>query len=440
MKRYIVAMILAFLVPSIGSASFYSEYDWSGSKRELNTCLHRSMNEDWKLWSTQAMELWNNVSEETGWGFSLSPFLRGECDIYIVLRDISEIDYQGARLDLIDVLSGQEDSPDGYINGAVLVIDANLEITKEWIDEEQDVNDLVHDGWSTDSMEATRDPIDAIAHMLGHAMRLSHTDDYSVNLINADIGNPKNRGEHYHELSESDVSAAKASSQINERLGSEFQITYYKSYTSENVDSTFDTEAYAFSYSAAPHNVLHVNASDIAPLPIHVPEGYSHVFSAHGFYSDSELKTSALASIKYIETDLQPSDKPITEGFYTPGLLEGSIALVKFNKETWDLTPAVLGPNPSSWELVDHFELDTENNEIIFELTDFGLYGLVAIADVDQLPISMGYTRVENGELITENELIKKQSNKKMAQTALSIALPVLGGFIIGYFFARKKK
>lgn len=448
MRLILLVFTIILFLPTPSLASINAEFDWNldqqAPKRDLNVCFHRSMNNDWKSWSTQAIDLWNNVSDQTGWSFNVVPFLRGECDIYIIMRDISETDYRGARLDWIDVLSGQDEKPDGLANAAIIIIDANLEITKDWIESEEDKYDLVRDGWSTIEGEGTRDPIDSIAHQLSHIIRLNHDNEYSEEMPNSDILNPKKPGEHYHALFENDIPQAAESASQDFDVENIKILRSYK--TTADLDSVnIESDPFSFGYTYSDRFIQYIESSSITPIPLNIPEGYSHVFATYGFYSEFDLEKPLNISLKYNDENLEPSNLALStaEGFYTPGLFEDSIALVKFNKETWDLTPAVLGPNPSSWEFVEKdIEFDAANNTVSFQLDEFGLYGLVAIADPEKPAMQTGYKRVLGNEVVGEEEIERKNASDKLLESLFTLIPPILVGFLIGFFIAsynRKK-
>lgn len=454
MKKTISLFLLVLIaLPNVVGAKVKPEFEWhlvnEQPKRTLHVCFHRSLNEQWQGWAKSAIDEWNKHKEETGWSFEIVPFTRDRCQVFIVLRDINEKTNAGARFDPLDTLEGQDEEDDGRANAAIITIDSNLELTKEWITEEEDVEDGAHDGWSTDRDDGTRDPIDTIMHELSHALRLDHHDDYDPGAPDEDISDPKQPGEHYHELSEKDIAQAKDSSTAEFNVSKE-DVGATGARNLELGKATLDVPQYAFGYEYRDYEVVYQEATDIMPDPLAVPEGFSHVFYSFGFFSDGQVQNDITIRLPYEEAMLEsvPSPLETAEGFYPPGLVEGSISVVRFEKRPWDLTPVEISPNPSSWELVDGAALDTEENVVEFVIDEAGYYGLVAQVDPEQPPLDPGYSRAVDGKIVHEEGIQRIIFIREFKQSVVSQIPAFAVGFFVGGFIAclwcggkkRKKK
>jgi len=452
MRFFLSIILAAFLViPSTTFANVKAEWAWhlvdNEPKRVLHVCFHSSMNNQWKGWGRAAMKLWNDAKEQTGWEFEEVPFSRAQCQIFIILADIDESNTGGADIHPLDVLEGQREEADGRVNGAIITIDSHLEDTSDWISEDEDTSDGAHDGWSTNEDDGTRDPIDTIAHELSHTLRLDHHDDYSRLNPDADLSDPKQPGEHYHALSPADITQAtaanraawvRASKNVGANGGKNLAIGHVY----------VDIPEYTFGMNYINHVVSVLDTTDMTSVPFNVPEEYSHVFQSLGIFADVSLKKPIRVTLPYNEEVLALGGMQMNniEGFSAPGLLEDTITVVRFEKKAWDLTSVVVKPNPSGWELLDAgseeqiIKLDVENNEITFEITETGYYGLIAKSDPDLISKDLAFQVVRDGKVRTPQGPDKETFS-------IDMRVPLTVGFfstiligVLGYFLRRKKK
>lgn len=424
----------ALILPTFTYANVKPEFEWSLESnrpdRSLRVCFHRSLDSEWQGWVQEAVDKWNAETDDTGWRFEVVPFVKDSCQVFILLSDISESENAGARFDPLDVMAGQDEQPDGYVNGVVLTLDSNLEETKKWMGIDEDISDTTRDGWSIVDGEGTRDPIDVVMHELGHAMRLDHHDDYDAQNPDGDISDPKQPGEHYHDLSDADIRQAKDAN-IEGFDIAKGTIATMGEEALQLGRATLDIPKYAFGYWYYDYEISLLEAKDFIPVPLNVPNGYSHVFDAVGFFTSSPLQDAISMTLPYQESDLEAGKTPLdtAEGFFPPGLQESTIAVVRFEKNVWDLTPIEVNENPSTWSIVPDAVVDTEKNTVTFTVDEAGYYGLVATADNQQPPKVEGYTRVLHGDVLNEDQLNKALFFSDLRDNLLK----QLPAFIIGF-------
>lgn len=378
-------------------------FDWRPEgdepKRTLNVCFHRNFSEGWRNWAEQAMDIWNEKSAETGWTFDSVPFVKERCDIYVIPQDISESEYSGSTIQFVDLLEGEKERLDGRANGAVLTIDSYLEETISWLDVREDVTDGVHDGWSTEAGEGTRDPIDAFLHEFSKAMRIFGDVYRSGDVVPTDsIIYARFPGQHVHAVTEEDVSLATHSATEDFYINSA-SISYRAVNDVELGPLTIDVGSYEFGTRSS-RNIYYQDVTNFAPSPVALTQSGKEFVTAFGVFSDLALQKPLVVHM------------PIEDGQ----------ELVRFEKHSWDLMPVDVAMDPSVW--VAEESAVVEDGIVTFEVSEPGYYALVK---EKTLP-AYEYRQVLNGDLIGEKQL----ERRKLFGDATRVLVDLLPAFAVG--------
>lgn len=407
MKRFVFGGLIFIFLPISALAGIDPSRDWQivddEPLRELSVCFHRSLSNDWRGWAEEAIDEINQA--DTGWVFDVVPFTKDRCEVFLIPRDIPERETNGVELEILDVLSGQDELLDGRANGAILTVDTLLDETTEWIAESDDASDTFFDGWSTEENAPTRDPIDAL---IGQFMRLARVDqsrNYDGDEPDDDLADPKLPGEHYGTLSDSDISRLKESAEAELERDS-LSVNYKGIEEGELGPLTVDIPSYTFGFYYGNVELSYQEITEYAPAKQAVPEDYNTLDSAFGIFSD------------------QPLYEPIE---VTVPAEEGQ-ALVYFQKRSWDLTPVDIGPNPSTWELVSGAEFDEDKGVFTFSIEEPGYFGLVSLTPQE----GKEYMRVSGGKVIGEEQIRRRQLFGDMTKAALEQVPAFLIGLLAG--------
>lgn len=410
-KLLLLLLIVAF--PLQAFAEVNTAFEWKHetetrvAKRHLNICFHRGMNSQWREWATAGMNLWNAQADTTGWSFEIVPFTKSRCDVFLMLSDIEERIYGGVLVEWVDTVKGETELVDGRANAAVVTIDSHLEDTVGWLKKKEDIKDGYRDGWSTDEAEGTMDPIDVVAHALSRVMRLDSVSQRQEKLLSSNVKDMPLPGQHLHALSLADIRAASEANKAPFAIES----MVLNNTTQQTVtlgELTFDVPRNAFD-SRVRSNTLFMTEvpQSLAPVPFSVPLGHSHVVRVMGIYTSAPLAQSVQVSTSYDPEILSASASPIlgTSGFYAPGLGEYSLTVMKLERETWDLTPVDVEPNPSKWVELETVTVEREEKNIRFTIDEPGYYALVAKPDPAKPAIESVYSRVYGDKIVPSNRI-----------------------------------
>lgn len=405
MKRFVFGGLIFIFLPISALAGIDTSRDWQivddEPLRELSVCFHRSLSDDWRGWAQQAIDEVNTAG--TGWTFETVPFTKDRCEVFLIARDIPE-SAGGSELEILDTLSGQDEALDGRANGAILTVDSLLEETVEWIDAADDDSDEFFDGWSTEAGAPTRDPVDVLIGQFMHLARVDENRNYSADRPDDDLADPKLPGEHYGSLSDSDVDRLKESSQAPLERDA-VTLDYHSAESVELGPVGISLPSYAFGRYYGDVEFTYQEATN-APARDSVPEDYNSLDSAFELLADKVI---------YEPIEVTVSAEP-------------EQALVRLEKQPWDLTPVEVGPNPSSWEPVEDAEFDEDSGTITFSINKPGYFGLASLSPQK----SREYRRVSGSKIIGEDRIRRRQLIGDVSKAALEQVPAFLIGLLAG--------
>lgn len=450
MKKLLIFLLsLAVLTPSSLYAKTSNTLNWSLETDEDSTislCTHRNFSEEWKGWINESISILNDQTGVTGLNFEIVPFSTDRCQIFLISRDIDEYQYAGSTVVPFDTVKQTDNAFDGEVNAAVVTLDSYLEKTIEWIANEEDVDDQFHDGWSTNKREGTLDPVDVTIHAIGRALGTLTNDSYKIDQSSQNLFDPRKNGEHIHVLSEQDVEDF-----IAIRTHVDARTVHTLDVNGETIEDgaiSLDIPRYAFGFAYRDYEVTVLDDMQLPPISMEVPSDFAPVFYAFGVYTEENLRLDVPVEVAYEDDDLQAGDVPVWDanGVYAPALDESSIQVVRFEKDTWDLTPLHITNNPSAWRIVSGSEVDGEENLVSFSIDEPGIYGLIAKVDESVETVALDeFYQVVNGSVLTGAQLEKRMFIKNIIGSILR-QLPtfiigfICGGLIVFLFFADKTR
>ncbi len=398
-----LALIGILATPAAGYA-----FEWDGNnteKRVLNVCLHRSLTSNWREWAKEAMELWNNESETTGWTVREAPFIGGSCEVFLLVQELDE-STDGAFTTLFLDEIGLGTPPNGTMAGMIAMMNADLELTKSWLPANQDNTDGLRDGWST-ADEFTYDPIDVLAHIFSRAMRVQGSEQSES--ISANVSDKRLAGQHLQNLTTEDIERAKNAANREEEFTSE-SITTTRANTLEL--DTLELQIPSNNFETSSRAVT-VNINSV-----HKTTNLQHQLN------DIE----SLNEVKGIFFSSEPTE-PIEVTWKLAGESSTDPAVYLLEKRIWDVTPVEVEQNPSIWRRVSEADVDLEQNEITFSINSSGYYaiGVPGNASNDQT-----YVQVRNNTIRTEKQL----GQQKMIHTIAGTVAKQLPAFFVGFFSA----
>lgn len=434
MKTRVKIFLLAFLLLSFFSVSSQvsafvnTGWDWhlvnNQPKRKLHYCagvavrysendrtidvskVQQGLPPSWAGWLTEAVDNLNKAN--TGWELVPSNLSFPPCQVLISLADINEGTFGGGDATPSD-LTGN-----GKVDLVRIVIDETLEDTSENLPDDQDTADGNRDGWSTIQGENTRDPIGVLMHELTHAMRLDHhPDSKHSDKSDGDISDPRQPGDHNTNLSEEDLKELRESSGSVEQVGM-FEVQE-EGQTIEFQGAVFEFPEGAFAFYPG---FFDVNIYDgvAIPDPLALPDDFAHVFGSGTIYfrTGADLEKPIKVSIPYTDEELKGGDNMYLgdlHGYVPPEVDEASMRAFKYVMRPF----GVETEEKNRWELVENSRVDTENNLVVFETSETGIYGIAGQAQTEQ------------------KETTKQGKNNLLLLGA--IALVLAGGF-----YLKKKK
>ncbi len=371
------------------------------------TAVSQGLPPSWAGWLTEAVDNLNKAN--TGWTLVPSNLTFPPCQVLIALADISEDTHGGGVATPVDT------GGDGKADIVRIVIDESLENTSENVGDGVDTADGNHDGWSTIAGEGTRNPIGTLMHELTHAMRLDHhPDSKHSDKSDADISDPRQPGDHDTNLSDEDLNELRQSAGTEEKVGMFETQGESQSFNFLGVNIFVEEGAFAF-YPG----FLDINVYDgvAIPDPLAVPDGFTHILGSGTIYlrTSADLQKPVKVSIPYTDEELKGGDNMFVgdlHGYLPPPIDENSMRAFRYIQRPFGVESEVV----SHWELVENSQVDTENNQVTFETSETGIFGISGF----------------EGE--------KKVSTTAKSQKILMVVVIVIaGGLIIKRFILRKR-
>lgn len=357
----LVVFLLVALVAGSALAHVKDWYEWCRDpaagkpKRNLKVWVDPAAGGQWKQWTQEAMDNWNNAN--TGWTLTMTDQIEG-ADVTVHTAPIP------ARADGATVLGRCQsdfDSTTGEVIGVTITANSGI-------------------NWGT-SGENTVDPVKMLKHELGHTMRLTHSE--LGNIMEEAIG----EGDHDRAPNNDDVDEAKQAASST-RPEPEKRVEGART-TSTLGPAALTAASVDFDAWAAHGMPLAVYPMEgiMLPDPLAVPEGLERVVVA--------------AAVFPFEADFSmPADLRLT---WEQGAISGLVMVGEVHGELlppvdpkgmvpvrWLRDPAQ--PTGGTWvPLVAGVSLELAVRTGTFGLPGGGIYGLAAPAEGARPPVTGMY-------------------------------------------------
>jgi len=363
---FALTFLLAIIVGPV-SAEFQGDTDWQNNQRELCYEFDDSITDQWEEWIEEAIENWNDVSDETGWSFR-------EC------KEDEDTDITFELSDDNDPNGGATTTMTRNPAGTGPKVHEQIHIDEDLSDEVWPGGERATGGWGTSGAD-TLDPILVLKHELTHVMRLNHSNGSDSGHLEDPITPGNHDNPDGRKPSENDQSEAEEAAEVDdgERRNIDVGPEGGQGCLEEYYERFFEDEIKFVCVDVPPGAVEQSATLTLEPVvtgripdpllgPLAEP---GNVITAAVFFAVNINRKPAGEFSRPIQISMRYSEADLAGGFILDSL--HSAELPPFDESSF--RGYRYDPDGEVWNILDS-TLDLDRRTVIFSTSELGIFGV----------------------------------------------------------------